>query len=150
MSIGDNIKKYRKQNKLTQKELGNEIDKSPVTVRHYESGYIDPPTSVLKKIAEALNVPTEKLINGSGSEIFLPPVTTETTELVEKALGIVNIKHSQEEKEALTLTDALDILLKRNGYNITSFSANEVDTIIKNIENTLLIMANLKEKNSTR
>lgn len=147
MSIGENIKKYRKQNKLTQKELGKEIGKSPVTVRHYESGYIEPPTSVLREIAKALDVSFSDLINDSGSEIFLPPVTSETAKLIEKAMGVTNVEYSQEDKEALTLTDALDILLKRNGYDISSFTASEADLIIKNIENMVTIMANLKEKN---
>ena len=146
MSIGDNIKKYRKLNKLTQKELGEKIGKKAIPVRHYESGDTNPPTSVLIKIGEVLNVSTEKLINDSGSEISLPPVTSETAKLVEKALGIVDIEYTQEEKEALALTDALNILLKRNGYDITSFSASEADVIIKNLENLVVLMANLKEK----
>lgn len=146
MSIGDNIQKYRKLNKLTQAELGEKIGKKERTIRGYEANDTIPPTSVLIKIGEVLNVPTEKLINDSGSEISLPPVTSETAKLVEKALGIVDIEYTQEEKEALALTDALDILLKRNGYDISSFTASEADLIIKNIENMVTIMANLKEK----
>ena len=146
MSIGDNIKKYRKLNKLTQKELSEKIGKNERTIRGYEANDTIPPTSVLIKIGEVLNVSTEKLINDSGSEISLPPVTSETAKLVEKALGIVDIEYTQEEKEALTLTDALNILLKRNGYDITSFSASEADVIIKNLENLVVLMANLKEK----
>ena len=120
MSIGDNIKKYRKLNKLTQKELSEKIGKNERTIRGYEANDTIPPTSVLIKIGEVLNVSTEKLINDSGSEISLPPVTSETAKLVEKALGIVDIEYTQEEQEALALTDALDILLKRNGYDISS------------------------------
>lgn len=146
MSIGDNIQKYRKLNKLTQAELGEKIGKKERTIRGYEANDTIPPTSVLIKIGEVLNVSTEKLINDSGSEISLPPVTSETAKLVEKALGIVDIEYTQEEKEALTLTDALNILLKRNGYDITSFSASEADVIIKNLENLVVLMANLKEK----
>ena len=146
MSIGDNIKKYRKLNKLTQKELSEKIGKNERTIRGYEANDTIPPTSVLIKIGEVLNVSTEKLINDSGSEISLPPVTSETAKLVEKALGIVDIEYTQEEKEALALTDALNILLKRNGYDITSFSASEADVIIKNLENLVVLMANLKEK----
>lgn len=146
MSIGDNIQKYRKLNKLTQAELGEKIGKKERTIRGYEANDTIPPTSVLIKIGEVLNVPTEKLINDSGSEISLPPVTSETAKLVEKALGIVDIEYTQEEKEALALTDALNILLKRNGYDITSFSASEADIIIKNLENLVVLMANLKEK----
>lgn len=147
MSIGDNIKKYRKQSKLrlTQADLGEKIGKKAITVRHYENGNINPPKKVLEDIARVLGISLEELIGDNGSEISLPPVTTDSVKLIEKAMGVTNIEYSQEEKEALTLTDAIDILLKRNGYNISSFSASEVDKIIKLIEDLVVAVANIKE-----
>lgn len=56
MTIGDNIKTYRKQNKLTQKELGDLINKSTISVRKYEANDITPSISVLNDIASALNI----------------------------------------------------------------------------------------------
>lgn len=56
MSIGENIKKYRHNRKLTQKQLGIEIDKKEITVRKYESGDITPSTTVIENIAKALGV----------------------------------------------------------------------------------------------
>ena len=37
MAIGDNIKKYRKINKMTQTELANKLNKSLRTIQKYES-----------------------------------------------------------------------------------------------------------------
>ena len=37
MTIGDNIKKYRKMNKLTQKEFSRKIGKSERMVQKYEN-----------------------------------------------------------------------------------------------------------------
>lgn len=68
MSIGDNIQKYRKLNKLTQAELGEKIGKKERTIRGYEANDTIPPTSVLIKIGEVLNVPMIKLINNTGKD----------------------------------------------------------------------------------
>ena len=62
MNIGDNIKKYRKEIKITQQQLADKIEKSINTVKKYESGYTSPPLPVIKDIAEALMVSTTDLI----------------------------------------------------------------------------------------
>lgn len=61
--IGDNIRKYRKQNKLTQTELGKLIGKTESSIRKYERGYVIIPLDVLDKIANVLNVPTYQIID---------------------------------------------------------------------------------------
>lgn len=53
-SLGENIKKYRKKNKLTQAELGEKIGKSERTIRGYEADTTSPTTDIIIKIAEAL------------------------------------------------------------------------------------------------
>lgn len=55
MSISDNIKKYRKEKKLTQKQLGDMIEKKEITIRRYEKGDIIPPIPVIEDIAKALD-----------------------------------------------------------------------------------------------
>lgn len=62
MSIGDNIKKYRKLNKLTQKELAEKIGKKERTIRGYEADDTVPPLTVIRKIAEIFNVQDTDLI----------------------------------------------------------------------------------------
>lgn len=60
--IGQNIKTYRKENKLTQKELAHLIGKSEITIRKYERGDITIPTVVLLLIAKILKTSLFKLI----------------------------------------------------------------------------------------
>ncbi len=54
--IGENIKKYRKEKKLTQQELADKIGKHKITVAKYESGKISVPIDVLDQIANELDV----------------------------------------------------------------------------------------------
>ncbi|MCE5222058.1 MAG: helix-turn-helix domain-containing protein [Clostridium sp.] len=62
MSIGDNIKKIRKNNKLTQKEFANKIEVSEVSIRKYESGQRNPSLEVLTKIAQRFDVNLSELM----------------------------------------------------------------------------------------
>lgn len=61
--IGDNIKRYRRKNKMTQTELANRLDKSLRTIQKYESNQIKPPTKVIREIADIFYIDMNKLIN---------------------------------------------------------------------------------------
>lgn len=65
MSVGENIKKYRKENKLTQKQLAGEIGLSEITIRRYEKEERPPTIEVLNKIATALEIPLYKLTSSN-------------------------------------------------------------------------------------
>lgn len=65
MNIGENIKKFRKEKGLTQKELSEKINKSTITVRKYESNDATPPIDVLGDIATTLQVPIDLLIGST-------------------------------------------------------------------------------------
>lgn len=56
MTIGENIKKYRQELKLTQKQLGEIIGISQQQIAQYESGKRTPKIETLAKISHALNV----------------------------------------------------------------------------------------------
>jgi len=60
--IGKRIKKYRKKENLTQKELAEKIDKSLRSVQKYESGDVAPGIDVVDKIAEALGISRNALL----------------------------------------------------------------------------------------
>lgn len=62
MTLGQNIKKYRKQKGLTQSELAEMIDLKNITIRKYESDDREPSIETITKIAAALEVPAGKLI----------------------------------------------------------------------------------------
>lgn len=62
MIVSENIRKYRKQAQLTQRQLAEKIDKKEVTIRRYEKGDIVPPLPVIKDIATALNTSISDII----------------------------------------------------------------------------------------
>lgn len=63
MSIGENIRFYRKKNKLSQKELSKLCNISEISIRKYESNERKPKIETIKKIADALNVSIIQLDN---------------------------------------------------------------------------------------
>src|SRR5690606_3374822 len=54
--VGQQIRKYRLANKMTQKELGLKIGVKHNTISAYENGTNEPEQNVLFAIAKALNV----------------------------------------------------------------------------------------------
>lgn len=61
--IGKNIYTYRKAKRLTQKQLGEKIDRAESSIQKYEKGEIEIPNSVLQTIADALDVTYNQLVN---------------------------------------------------------------------------------------
>lgn len=62
MKIGSNIKLYRKQKGLTQKQLAEKIGTTDSAITRYESDSREPSIETITKIAVALGVPVSKLI----------------------------------------------------------------------------------------
>lgn len=58
----ERLKKYRKAAGLTQKELGELVQVSPMGMSHYARGERDIPTHTLIRIAKILNVSTDELL----------------------------------------------------------------------------------------
>ena len=56
MDIGNNIKYYRQNLNLTQKDLANKTGLSEISIRKYENNSRNPKYENLRKIASALNV----------------------------------------------------------------------------------------------
>lgn len=69
--IGETIKKYRKQSKITQKQLATMIDKSESTVQKYESGEVEAPLSVLEQICACLELDISELLESDASFDFM-------------------------------------------------------------------------------
>ena len=56
MTVGENIRRIRKERGLTIKQLGDMVGVSESYIRAYEYGRRNPKESSLKRLAEALNV----------------------------------------------------------------------------------------------
>lgn len=68
MDLGENIKKYRKQKGLTQKDLASKVGVTASTITKYEKGDLEPSLDTIKKIANVLDVPMATII-GDNLEI---------------------------------------------------------------------------------
>jgi len=60
--IGDTIKKLRKENKLTQEQLGEAIGVSKMAISYFEKGKKAPGRESIKKIADYFHVTTDYLL----------------------------------------------------------------------------------------
>jgi len=70
-SLGQRISHYRKKAGLLQKELAVAVGISSQTLSYYENDKNDPPTEILAKLAEVLNITSDKLL---GLGHLNPPV----------------------------------------------------------------------------
>lgn len=69
--IGGRIAKQRKNLRISQTELAEQLGKSLRTVQKYESGEIDMPVSVLEQIADVLKMPINYLMGYDSAYIKL-------------------------------------------------------------------------------
>jgi len=108
MTIGENIKRLRKEQGLTQKELGDLCGMADSAIRRYESDRGNPTEKTLTRIASALGVPREVLSFG-----------TADFSVIEKWLGEPVFSSPDEEKafyakiqRDLEIRDAMNIYSK--------------------------------------
>ncbi len=62
--VGDNLKRLRTLNALTQEELADKADLTPAAVARIERNEAEPRPSTLRKLAQALGVQPRQLIEG--------------------------------------------------------------------------------------
>lgn len=119
-NLANNLKLYRKKVGLTQKELGQKILKSEISIRKYESGNVNIPPASLLDICEVLGVDSETLL-GCDS----------------KKYGMKNLDSAL--KESISIAEdttklAIDWITKVR--NIQSDSNYLLDTILRYLANT--------------
>ena len=88
MKIGKRIKKYRKEKGLTQKELGDLIGRSEVSVRKYEADDVTPNIDITYNIAEVLEINRLDLLRDT-PEQFIAKVSVKDTQSFKKLLGFI-------------------------------------------------------------
>lgn len=62
-TIGENIKKVRKQKHMTQRELAEAIGMRDAAISQYEKGIVTPPLETLKQLADVLGINPADLID---------------------------------------------------------------------------------------
>ena len=61
--LGDKIKLYRENKKMTQKEVADILNVSSATISKYESGTLEPNIESLKRLAELFDISVDELLN---------------------------------------------------------------------------------------
>ena len=74
--IGENIQKLRKRKKMTQEELAEEIGVARQTVAKWEREESSPDLEAAGRLAAALDVTVDDLINAPGEELDPDPALT--------------------------------------------------------------------------
>ena len=69
MTVGENIKRLRKERGLTQKKLGELCGIAEPNIRKYENGKQNPKLETVESIAKALNVSVLSLLGFSLADI---------------------------------------------------------------------------------
>lgn len=62
MELGKNLKKYRENNQMTQKEIAEILNVEPATISKYESGILEPKIESLKKISKIFEITIDELL----------------------------------------------------------------------------------------
>ena len=60
--LGEKIKKYREEKKMTQAEVAKVLEVKPATISKYEAGTLEPNIESLKKLAELFDVSIDELL----------------------------------------------------------------------------------------
>ena len=60
--LGEKIKKYREEKKMTQVEVAEVLGVKPATISKYESGILEPNIESLKKLSEIFGVLVDELL----------------------------------------------------------------------------------------
>ena len=60
--LGEKIKKYREEKKMTQMEVAEVLEVKPATISKYEAGALEPNIESLKKLAELFEVSVDELL----------------------------------------------------------------------------------------
>lgn len=126
MSVGDNIKKYRKNIGITQKELAEKSKLSESAIKYYESNRRNPKLETLEKIGDVLGVSINDLTNKEEKEKIINEYKKEKDKLIEQLKEVA----SDEEKEIIiNLVNYYNKKFYNNEYDIDKFDDEHIQDL---------------------
>ncbi|EJQ55134.1 helix-turn-helix domain-containing protein [Bacillus mycoides] len=99
--IGEKIKELRKNNKITQEQLGNAIGVSKMAISYFEKGKKSPGRESLEKIADYFDVTTDYLLGRSEDPELNEEENKIVTEEGKNILALIESLPEDERKKAL-------------------------------------------------
>ncbi len=104
MPSGQLIRRIRKDKGLTQKELGERCGIAEPTIRSYELGKLNPKYETLQRIAAALGVPVESLLDSGNRNSLTATEFKIGDSFFDGKLSVTNIQKCDDGTIALTLS----------------------------------------------
>ncbi|MED3468669.1 helix-turn-helix transcriptional regulator [Bacillus thuringiensis] len=98
--IGDTLKKLRKEQKLTQEQLGDAIGVSKMAISYFEKGKKAPGRESIKKIADYFHVTTDYLLGRTDSTELSNNQNNIITEEGKNIMAIIENLPTEERKKA--------------------------------------------------
>lgn len=135
MTVGDNIKLFRKERGLTQKQLADMLGIAPNTVAQYELGISQPKLEQLQKIAEALHVSIISFLP-DGWDYLSQGNTPEDTATLSETLSLAD----NERKQINTLKEEINSSQKQLADSIKPIS----ESVLRKAIYDMLIPLNRK------
>lgn len=101
--FGKRLAAFRKAAGFTQEELSNEIGVSRRMIAYYEGETQHPPTTILPRLAQALGVSVDELLNGEQQRKTVP--TRPMSNRLQRKLQQLDKLGVKEKRQALQLLD---------------------------------------------
>lgn len=106
MSIGENIRKTRKEKELSQKALAERIKSDSSYINRIETGKINPTIAAVERIAQALECTIDQLVKDEE--------TTEDVHILDKSLAErIRLLDAMDEDDRKAITHIIDALLTK-------------------------------------
>lgn len=118
MTIGEKIKTLRRKKRLTQKQLGDLCGMADSAIRRYESGRAKPKIETIEKIANALGVPLNKLID----DAIIIPIVEPTRE---------TLRARESEEKELSFLNKMDFFREKLNYKGQDKAIEQVELLTK-------------------
>ncbi len=140
MSIGDNIRNFRKERGLSQLQLGERLKVSQQMIGQFENNANPPKLETLQKIATALDISLEQLldINYFDTTMNLNTIKKQLSqiEVVESYLDLLGFSiksnvtkwHWEDDSKEVQIVDDTEYILSKDGYSAT-FTQEEMDKL---------------------
>lgn len=148
MSIGYNLKKIRKKKKLTQEDFGKLVGLSTNTIQRYELGKRQPTIETINKIAAALEVPVNELLELPSGKNFAR-IENKKNEEINLIYNFLKIKYGEENININHTLDDEFIELNIVDKNIV-YTKEDFEKFIDHISNLFptfkMILDNNKDK----
>ena len=74
MKLGDKIKKYREENRMTQRDIAEILEVEPGTVSKYESGMLEPNIESIKRLSDTFEITIDELLKDDDEKIDISKI----------------------------------------------------------------------------